>query len=505
MPKPSLSEILQAGLYRGGAERAIDFEGRWHDCEWVRSVANRIDESMRAGAIARRAPVAVIPRNRPPVAVALIALLIAEHPIRMIYAFQSSEGKARDIRALRPAVVIADERDWDALTLAAVEEVGAQAIALHAGLAAEDSATVQLEPDAQRYARASAPEAAQGIEMLTSGTTGPPKRIFISTEVLASMAGERFVNNETTESMKPVSLIFPPFGNVAGLYALLPAAASRSPFALLEKFTVAGWCGAVERNRIPVAGIPPAGLRMILEDNVAPEQLSSLSHVYSGAAPLEHEVQDAFEAKYGIPVVLSYGATEFGGPVTSMTPALRQTWGPSKRHSVGQPFAGCRLRIVSMDTGQPLAAKQEGLIEVMSPRVGSHWNRTSDLGLLDEDGFLYLRGRADRTINRGGFKVSPDLIVDALRKHPSVAAAAAIGFPDVQLGQVPVAAVELKGTGAPASESELMAHARSHLYTMLVPTQIKIVRELPRNQSFKVDLAAVEKLFSAAEAQRHEA
>src|SRR5690606_9439708 len=114
---------------------------------------------------------------------------------------------------------------------------------------------------------------------------------------------------------------------------LLPAAARRAPFALLEKFTVDGWCSAIERNRITVAGIPPAGIRMILEQDVTPGRLSSLTHVYSGAAPLEAEVQDAFEQKYGVPVVLSYGATEFGGPIASMSPAMRQQW-PSKRHSV---------------------------------------------------------------------------------------------------------------------------------------------------------------------------
>src|SRR3546814_6392536 len=93
-----------------------------------------------------------------------------------------------------------------------------------------------------------------------------------------------------------------------------------------------------------------------------------------------------------------------------------------------------------------------GYLEAKVPAVGTHWIRTTDLAMIDEDGFIFHKGRGDGAILRGGFKVLPETIVQALTKHPAVFDASVIGQPDARLGQVPVAAVQLRSDAPKVSE-----------------------------------------------------
>ena len=129
-----------------------------------------------------------------------------------------------------------------------------------------------------------------------------------------------------------------------------------------------------------------------------------------------------------------------------------------------------------------------GVLEVQVYRIGPDWMRTSDLASVDADNFLYFHGRADDAINRGGFKIVPSVIADALRRHPAVGDVAVVALPDERLGEVPVAAVELRpGALTAALEGDaLLDFARAELVAYQVPTEIKVVKTLPRTPSFKV-------------------
>ncbi|MET0390987.1 MAG: fatty acid--CoA ligase family protein, partial [Polyangiales bacterium] len=227
-----------------------------------------------------------------------------------------------------------------------------------------------------------------------------------------------------------------------------------------------------------------------------PEELAAVRCIATGAAPLELSIHRAFEARYGIPVLLSYGATEFGGPVTSMTLDLHREWGAQKLGSAGRPLAGAQLRVVDAESGTPLPPGEEGLLEVIVPRIGPSWIRTSDLAIVDADGFLFHRGRADGAIMRGGFKLLPETIERALLLHPAVSCAVVVGLADVRLGKVPAAAVQLK-PGAAATVDELEHHLRQHVYATHIPAAWRIVDELPRTASVKIDGVAVRALFGA--------
>jgi long-chain acyl-CoA synthetase len=206
---------------------------------------------------------------------------------------------------------------------------------------------------------------------------------------------------------------------------------------------------------------------------------------------LPPELAEEFEGRYGIPVLGTYGATEFAGAIAGWTLRDKKQWGARKRGSVGRAHHGIELRIVDPDTGDVLPAGQTGLLEARGgqlPGEDGAWLRTTDLATIDDDRFLFIRGRADDAINRGGFKIPPSVIEDALEAHPAVDEASAVALPDARLGQVPAAAVTLL---SPATEEELMEYLTSRLTRYQRPVAIKVVDQLPRTPSLKISRALV--------------
>jgi acyl-CoA synthetase (AMP-forming)/AMP-acid ligase II len=214
--------------------------------------------------------------------------------------------------------------------------------------------------------------------------------------------------------------------------------------------------------------------------------------VTSGSAKLDPEIQLAFERRYGIAVLPSYGATEFAGGVAGWTLPLHREWAERKRGSVGRPQPGRELRVVDPATGEPVGIDKPGLLEI---RSDGEWVRTTDLARVDSDGFLWILGRADDAILRGGFKIMPADVARVLASHPAVREASVVGIPDARLGQVPAAAVELR-SGESVSCEELLGFARQHLTAYQMPAQIRVVDALPRTPSLKVSQPDVRALFA---------
>jgi acyl-coenzyme A synthetase/AMP-(fatty) acid ligase len=336
-------------------------------------------------------------------------------------------------------------------------------------------------------------DAGVAVEMLTSGTTGKPKRIPIRFDTLEkAMAGLIAPGDKAA----PDILAFP-VGNISGLYYLVPSCVNVHPLVLLEKFSLDAWIDAVKRHRPAYCAVPPAAIRMMLDADVAPADVSSLTAVGVGAAPLDPEVQRQFEQRYGIPVLIGYGATEFGGVVAAWTLEDHQQFGAAKRGSVGRARPGAQLRIVDPADSRVLPAGAIGVLQAQVERIGPDWMSTTDLASIDEDGFLFLHGRSDEVINRGGFKIEPQKVETVLRQHPAVAEAAVVGCADPRLGQVPMAAIELRSGAERPTQEQIDAWMRQHLRPQEVPAGYLIVDSLPRTPSFKVRRAGVRELFDA--------
>jgi acyl-coenzyme A synthetase/AMP-(fatty) acid ligase len=241
----------------------------------------------------------------------------------------------------------------------------------------------------------------------------------------------------------------------------------------------------------------PAALRTVLHSDLTRDDLHSIRAVTSGTAPLSADDADAFTKKFGIPVLTSYAATEFGGGVAGWTLRDYQQYWQSKRGSVGRATLGAHLRVVD-DDGTPVGVNQPGLLEVKPGQLGpgGQWMRTTDLARIDEDGFLWILGRADQAIIRGGFKVMPDDVRTALESHPAVRGAAVVGRSDPRLGETPVAMVELR---TPIEADVLLDHLRTRLAGYEIPTDIAVVDAIPRTPSGKADLTAVRAHFTSVE------
>lgn len=442
---------------------------------------------------AHAAPIVFVPHNRPSAAAALLALLAQARTVRMVYAFQSPVAIARELERIEARIVVASAEVFSPEVYGVLQARGAAAIAL----TEVDAAAVEgLERCSQTHATGCplSPE----VEILTSGTTGPPKRIGMAHDLIAQHFVNANKNYKPTDDLAREVPMFSyyPLANISGIYGVVAPLLRGHRVVLVERFRVDLFRDYVRRHRPDRASLPPAGFQMVLDADVPPEELASVRCIATGAAPLPLDVHRKFEARYGIPILTSYGATEFGGPVTSMTLELHSEWGEKKLGSVGRPIAGSQLRVVDPQTRALLPPGEEGILEVLSPRVGLSWIYTSDLAVVDADGFLYLRGRADGAILRGGFKLLPETIERALLLHMAVSAVAVVSLPDARLGQVPAAAVEIKPGAARPSARELEQHLRGHVPSTHVPVAWHVLDELPRTASLKVDLVAVRALFA---------
>ncbi|HEX2287109.1 MAG TPA: AMP-binding protein, partial [Mycobacterium sp.] len=350
MPE-SFTETFAAGLASYRERPCIEFEGRWYSGDEVTAYGTAIAEVLRDAGVPERAPVGLVVRNRLPHAAAIIGFLAAGRPVSMIYSFQSAESIGRDIEALELSAIVADREDWTAPVIDAAKRAGSAGVAISMQaptVAAVDG--LERRDHTRRHAEAE-PDVA--LQILTSGTTGPPKRQSIKTAVL-----ERTVfsvtSGEKAPPDAPPELAYWQFGGI-GVCQLIAGVYNGRRIAMLERFTVDGWVRAVKTHRIPRSGVQPAVIRMLLDADVAKEDLASLQFIISASGPLDPETRDEFEARYGIPIILAYGATEFAGSLCAWTADMQRDFGASKRNSVGRALPDTQLRIVDPDTGAELA------------------------------------------------------------------------------------------------------------------------------------------------------
>ncbi len=487
------TERFAAALAGYGDGQCIEYAGRWYSGNEVTAYADAIASLLCDAGVADDAPVGLVVRNRLPHAAAILGFIAAGRAISMIYSFQSPESIGRDIETLGLSAVVADDEDWTDEVVAAAKRAGSAGIALSMQVPTVASVPgLEHRDGSRRHAEA---EPGVALQILTSGTTGPPKRQSIKTRVL-----ERTVFSVTSGEAAPPGA--PPefsywqFGGI-GVCQLIAGAYNGRRIVILERFSVEGWVNAVRTHGIKRSGVQPAVIRMLLDADVPKEDLASLEFLISASGPLDPETRDEFEDRYGIPVKLAYGATEFAGSLCAWTPDMDSEFGTSKRHSVGRALPDTELRIVDPQSGAELPTGERGLLEAKITAIDDEWIRTTDIASIDEDGFVTLHGRADGAINRGGFKILPEVVRRVLISHPAVRDACVVGVPDPRLGQVPFAAIEAVPGEQVPSDDELEELVRQSLPVYTVPVSFAVVDELPRNPALKVSLPAVAALYEA--------
>ena len=244
--------------------------------------------------------------------------------------------------------------------------------------------------------------------------------------------------------------------------------------------------------------VPTAATALMQKDVNA--DVSSLKYAICGSAPLPKDLFNRFEERTGLKILEGYGMTEATCLISVNPPE-----GDRKVGSVGIPFPYTDLKIINFDEKGNLvkdcSAHERGEICISNPGVSEHVYtldkanqnttfknlfRTGDLGYFDDDGYVWITGRAKDTIIRGGHNIDPALIEDLLSSHSSVAMVGAIGQPDIKLGEVPCAYVEMV-SGSELTSSDLMQYIKDNSKDKLaVPSYVEIMEELPKTAVGKI-------------------
>jgi oxalate---CoA ligase len=331
-----------------------------------------------------------------------------------------------------------------------------------------------------------------GIFLCTSGTTGPPKGILLRDEQLACVAGRvvdwhRLSRDDRGYCSLP---LFHVNAEVVGVLATLRAGAY---LAVDRKFSRRGFWELIGERRISWINAVPALISILAMDPPATRP-ARLRFVRSASAPLPLAALERFEKALGVPVIETYGMTEAASMITA-----NPLDGPRKPGSAGQP-AGSEVRI-GAPGGAAAGAKEIGRVLIRGAGViagyasggrpgaidADGWLDTGDLGYLDTDGYLFLVGRSDDVINRGGEKIYPREIEEILLAQPGVRSAAVIGAADEVLGERPVAyVVPDAGAGAAELEAALRAACAQWLPRPKQPSEFWLVGEMPLGPTGKI-------------------
>ena len=498
-----LKERIKAILTLDAAAPAIEFDGKWSTWGEIERTYRAVDTVLDANGLGNDSRIGLMLRNHAAVVPAVLAVIGDRCVVTLNPMFQASK-LADDIRSTQVPVVVGISADLDAPEVAAALAEGG-CLVLELTGDADTPVKVRQERTSAPASTDTAPGVA--VEMLTSGTTGAPKRIAMKRIGFEEsvFAAARFEKGRSADDApmlrKGVQLLMAPFSHIGGLLALMNAVMAGRSGALLPKFTVEGFRDAVKRHGIKAASAPPAALKMVYDANVPKEDLVSLKAFRTGTAPLDPDLADAFYERYGIPVLQNYGATEFGG-VAGWTIADFEAHRVDRRGAVGRLNPNVQGRVVDAETGAEVPANEIGILELKSRQIGdgTQWLRTTDLAKMSEDGFLWITGRADNVIIRGGFKIQPDDVVRALESHPAVSEASVIAMPDDRLGQVPVAAFLAASGQEVPSEAQLKAFLKEKLTAYQVPVSIRRFDALPRTPSMKVDQRALRELMTTGSA-----
>ena len=340
----------------------------------------------------------------------------------------------------------------------------------------------------------------------TSGSTGRPKRVPLKHSHLALSA--RNIVNTYRLSPGDVSLCLMPLFHVHGLVAsTLSTLLSGGTVVVPARFSPLSFWRTIHDSRATwYSAVPTIHQLILARAGRAGKEIStgSLRFVRSCSAPLPVETAEKLESLFGVPVLEAYGMTEAAHQMAS-NPL------PPQARKFGTVGIATGIRIATMtEAGELLPAGGKGEVVIQGPSVIQAyennpdanaksfvhgWFRTGDEGILDGDGYLQLTGRIKELINRGGEKIAPREIDEALLTHPAVSEAVCFGVPHPKWGEEVAAAVVLREA---ATESELIAHCRNRLADFKCPKTIHIVDAIPRTASGKVQRLNVAASFKEA-------
>ncbi len=344
----------------------------------------------------------------------------------------------------------------------------------------------------------------------TGGTTGTPKgamlthaNVYVNCQQAAAWAPDLVPGQERT-------LAALPFFHVFAMTAVMNfALAQGAELVIMPRFVLDDAMSLITKTKVTVMpGVPTMFIAMLNHPKLTNFDLSSLKFCLSGGAPLPVEVKEKFERLTGCKVVEAYGLSETSPGVTS-----NPIDGPVKEGSIGQPLPGTIVSLRALDDPtKEVPLGEKGEICVKGPQVmKGYWKRpeetaaqfvgdylrTGDVGIMDEDGFIFIVDRIKDLIICSGYNVYPRRIEEAIYEHPAVQEVTVIGIKDQYRGEAPKAFIKLKD-GAQATKADILRHLEAKISRIELPSEIEFRDSLPKTMIGKLS----KKELKAEEAQR---
>ncbi len=337
-----------------------------------------------------------------------------------------------------------------------------------------------------------------GLLMYTSGTTGRPKGVVLTHTNLLS-GGQNAADAHQLSSQDRALCVLPLF-HINGLcVTVIGPLVSGGSVVIPSRFSVSGFWHTIRHNECSWFSVVPTQISYLLHNAKDDhEDISACNHLRFGrsaSAPLAPDIHEAFETRFGIPIIETMGLTETAAQILSnpLPPAERK---------IGSPGIATGNEIMIADENQTgLPCDTEGEVLVRGPNVmrcylkneeatsqaitPEGWLRTGDLGRMDEDGYVYITGRLKELIIKGGENIAPREIDEALYSHPDVIEAAAFACSCQHYGQRVEAGVAL-APGSCATEAELIAICEGKVGAFKTPDRIYIMDDLPKGPSGKI-------------------
>jgi long-chain acyl-CoA synthetase len=333
------------------------------------------------------------------------------------------------------------------------------------------------------------PPQGDALLVFSSGTTGLPKAVRHTHSSLG--AAVRHWRDALQLTRRDRIQIATPPSHILGLLNILTALQNRAWMRLHRRFDINQMLRHIESDRITVEmAVAPIALAIASHPELESYDLSSLRFIMWGATPVSTSIAETVTLRTGVGWVPAYGTTEL--PVIACNPLEG-----ARLDAVGRPVPGVDLRVVSLDTGEPVCPGEVGEIQARSmslmagylpaeataEAICDGWYRTGDVGWLDTDGWLRITDRLKEMIKVRGFQVAPAEIETVLHDHPAVKDCAVFGVPNGINGEAVVAAV---ATCAPVDAAELTAQVDEKLASYKHLSRVVFVPDIPRLPSGKV-------------------
>ncbi|MDR2857486.1 MAG: acyl--CoA ligase [Novosphingobium sp.] len=350
------------------------------------------------------------------------------------------------------------------------------------------------------------------VQLFTSGTTAAPKAAILRhSNLLGYILGS--VEFASADEDDAALVVVPPY-HIAGISAIMSSIYAGRRMVMLPAFSPEGWLSLVAGEKVTNAFVVPTMLgRIIAEQDRNPVETGSLRAIAYGGGKMPVEViQKALALFPHAGFTNAYGLTETSSTIALLGPddhrAALASDDPKVRArlaSLGQPLPTVEIEIRDED-GKVLGPGEHGEIYVRGEQVSGEykeksalvdggWFPTRDAGYMDEDGYIFLSGRADDVIVRGGENMSPGEIEDVLLTHPAIADACACAVPSVEWGEAVGVALVLRDGHLEPAVDEIKELIRARLRSSRVPDRITFVAELPYNEMGKLLRREVKKLL----------